>query len=147
MARFTVESARKFLYAADVFYYNDLEEEVASMKGCYKPEDWPKEEKFWREEMSAMPQTLNMNDVWAWALADCYRVPDEELIECAELMWRYGWAGILYFVSSKTNAQRSEFHDNNRMIDFVANEERIRKEKPGSSERAYFKTSYTLGAT
>lgn len=99
----------------------------------------------WRREVTENQQLLNLNDVWAWATADCYRVPDEELAECAELAWHYGWAGILYFVSSKTEWQRSEFHDNNRMIDFVKHEEEIRRSCQSSSELAYKKAQYTIG--
>jgi hypothetical protein len=40
---------------------------------------------------------------------------------------------------------RSEFHHYNRMLDFVANEERIRAEVPDSVKRAFHKTAYTIG--
>jgi hypothetical protein len=40
---------------------------------------------------------------------------------------------------------RSEFLDNNRAIDFVRNEEAIRKDIPSSSKRAYHNAVYTLG--
>jgi hypothetical protein len=86
-----------------------------------------------------------MNDVWAWACADGQYVPDEKLPEVAELFWRYGWAGILYWVSKENGNMRSEFVDNNRFIDFVTHEEQLRKEFPDSDERAYKKISYTIG--
>ena len=122
MSRFTVDTARAFLKAADVFF--DLEDGDGDPK-------WA--------------QTLNMNDVWGWACADCEYVPDDKLPEIAELAWRYGWAGILYWVSEARAGERSEFHDNNRFIDFVRHEETLRKEIPKSSTRAYHKLSYTLG--
>ena len=121
MAMFTIEKARKLLNEADVFF--DVDEE-----------DDPK-----------MTQVLNMNDVWGWACADGQEVPDEKLPEVAELFWNYGFAGILYWVSEQNDGMRSEFHDNNRFIDFVRNEEQLKKEVPGHSERAYKKIAYTLG--
>lgn len=124
MSRFDTESARTFLKAADVFF--DLED-------CDGDPKWA--------------QMLNMNDVWGWACADCEYVPDDKLSEVAELAWRYGWAGILYWVSEARGGERSEFHDNNRFIDFVRHEEKLRKEIPGSSARAYHKLTYTLGPT
>lgn len=144
MARFTVESARKFLYAAEVFYYNDPTEEMAGIEREYGDRWTPELAAEWRSEIDHMPQTLNMNDVWGWACADCYRVPDDQLVECADLFWRYGWCGILYFVSVHTENQRSEFLDNNRAIDFVRHEVENAKGKT-SSQAAYAKLTYTLG--
>ncbi len=88
---------------------------------------------------------LNQNDVWAWGCAMGELVKREEIPELADLAMRYGWCGILYWVSKKNNDLRSEFVDNNRFIDFVANEERIRKEEPDIDKRAYYKVSYTIG--
>lgn len=110
---FSVDGARDFLNAANVFF-------------------------------SGLEQTLNMNDVWCWACADGEKVPDEALPRVAELFWRYGWAGILYWVSQQNDGLRSEFHHYNRMIDFVANEERIKHGK-SQSEYAYCEESYSLG--
>jgi hypothetical protein len=124
MNRFTKESALELLNAADVFYSivdrDDPEEDIE-------------------------PQTLNMDYVWGWALAWGQKVSDEELPELAELFWDYGWGGILYWMSRKHGNMRSEFHDNNRKIDFVAYEENFRKKVQGSSAQAYTKISYTLG--
>ena len=114
------ERARRILDAAGVFF-GDLE-------------DGPE----WK-------QTLNMNDVWAWASADGEYVTDEELPRLAELFWSYGWCGILYWVSQKNDGMRSEFVDVNRFIDFVAHEEAIREELPNSSARAYAKRQYIIG--
>lgn len=51
----------------------------------------------------------------------------------------------MYWHSIQEKDMRSEFHDNNRAIDFVRNEERIRKEVPDYNKRAYYKTKYVLG--
>lgn len=87
---------------------------------------------------------LNMNDTWAWATAWAEKVEDDALVEVAELFWRYGNAGLLYWVSQQHDGMRSEFYDNNRAIEFVANEERIRKNVPDYNKRAYHKESYTI---
>ena len=87
---------------------------------------------------------LNMNDTWMWASAWGEKVEDAELPEVAELFWRYGNAGLLYWVSKKHGGMRSEFYDNNRAIEFVEQEEQIRKELPDSNKRAYYKTSYQI---
>ena len=126
MARFTIETARAFLYAADVFY--------DSLSDAHDPEeDGPR-------------QALNMNDVWGWATAWGEVVPDDKLIEVAELFWHYGWPGLLYWMSCRHDNMRSEFHDNNRAIEFVRNEERIKAAHPDSSARAYHQESYTIGS-
>lgn len=96
------------------------------------------------DEWPEAAQTLNLNDVWGWACNDCQYVGDEEIPELAKLVLDYGWCGMLYWVSRKRNGMRSEFHHYNRMIDFVANEEKI-KEGKSSSEYAYTKTIYSLG--
>lgn len=126
LSQFTVDSARSFLKIADVFHEGDAD-------------DTPEGRARWE-------QTLNMNDQWEWALAECHYVPDDKLVEVAELFWRYGWCGILYFVSKETGHRRSEFLDNNRFIDFVLNEERLRTEVPESSKRGYQRLTYVLGA-
>lgn len=90
-------------------------------------------------------QVINLNDVLGWARADGEKVEDDELIEVAELFRKYGWCGVLYWVSKKRGGQRSEFFDNNRFIDFVANEERLIKDEPDADKRAYKKYTYTLG--
>lgn len=89
--------------------------------------------------------SLNMNDTWAWACASMEPVPPEEVKEVARLFRRYGFAGLLYWVSKRNDDMRSEFQDINRRIDFVRNEERIIENFPSSSKRAYEKVVYTLG--
>jgi hypothetical protein len=116
---FTVESARKLLMVADVFYPKFDEDDD--------------------------PQLLNMNDVWGWGCADAERVSDDELPEVAKLFWLYGNCGILYWVSKKRGGIRSEFKDNNRFIDFVEHEEELRNRIPDGNERAYTNIQYTLG--
>ena len=90
-------------------------------------------------------QTLNMNDTFGWALALGEYVPDEKLSEVGTLFRRYGDAGLLYWVSEKNDGMRSAFEDVNRAIDFVRHEEKLRKEVPSSTERAYKKMTYVLG--
>lgn len=88
---------------------------------------------------------LNMNDTWGWALAWCPTVPADEVKEVARLFRLYGNAGLMYWHSCKEDNMRSEFHDNNRAIDFVRHEEQYRKEIPDSSKRAYTRIQYTIG--
>jgi hypothetical protein len=70
---------------------------------------------------------LNMNDAWGWGFASCPIVPASQVAEVCRLFKRYGRAGLLYWRSQQERGMRSELHDNNRVIDFVENEERIRK--------------------
>ena len=114
----TEEKARELLTAADVF--------------C-DPDD------------PELAQCIGQNDVWGWALADCEEVPDNELPRLGDLFWRYGWCGILYWVSQRRNGCRSAFQDVNRFIDFVRHEEAIRDDEPDSSKRAYLEYQYVLG--
>lgn len=116
----TPDSARKLLSDAGVFY-GDFGE---------SPED---------------AQTLNMNDTFGWALAWGLFIPDDKLVEVAQLFCRYGEAGLVYWASQSEGGMRSEFHDINRQIDFAANEERIRLETPDSNKRAYREVTYMLG--
>jgi hypothetical protein len=88
---------------------------------------------------------LNMNDVWMWGCSDGEDVPDEDVAEVARLFRSYGFCGLLYWVSERRELEKSEFHDNNRFIEFVRHEEELRKQEPRSSKRAYMKISYTLG--
>jgi hypothetical protein len=91
--------------------------------------------------------SLNMNDTWAWACSDIPEVPADQIAEAARLFRAYGFAGLMYWYTLQPDGpKRSEFHDNNRAIEFVRNEERIRRETPESSKRAYRKVTYTLGA-
>jgi len=82
-------------------------------------------------------QVLNMSDVWAWGCADGEEVPDEELPRVAELFFRYGWCGILYWASERRGGVVSEFCDNNRFVEFVRAEEKLREEVPDDTKRAY----------
>lgn len=120
---FTIEEARTLLKAANVFYDIDEEDD---------------------EEDQKFAQALNMNDVWGWAYDDCEFVKDEELPEVAELFRAYGWCGILYWVSEKRKGLKSEFSDNNRFIQFVENEEKIKREMPDDDKRAYKKAKYLI---
>lgn len=88
--------------------------------------------------------SLNMNDTWGWALAWCPEIPDDQVKEVARLFRAYGNAGLLYWHSQQEGGMRSEFYDNNRQLDFVENEERIRKEVPDHNKRAYHKTEYMV---
>lgn len=99
---------------------------------------------FYEDDTDSPTHTLNMNDTWCWASAWGEEVPDDALVEVAQLFWRYGNAGLLYWVSKKHNGMRSAFYDNNRAIEFVENEERIRREVPDSDKRAYHKESYII---
>ena len=118
--KFTLEQARNILVAADVFYGPDEE--------C--PED---------------AQTLNMNDTWGWATGFGEYVPNDKLQEVADLFWRYGYHGLLYWVSERHEHMRSEFEDINRFVDFVRQEEKLLTAEPNSTKRAYTKVEYTLG--
>ncbi len=110
------------LKAADLFYPAD-------------PEDGPQEDQY----------VLNMNDVWGWACSWGEEVPKDKIPELAGLYRLYGWPGVLYWVSCRHGNMHSEFRDNNRFIDFVANEENLRKEVPDANNRAYKRVRYTLG--
>jgi hypothetical protein len=122
---FTTESARHLLKTADVFFDGDGDDED--------------------EDDVQLRQTLNLNDTWAWACADGEYVPDEELPRVAELFWRYGHCGLLYWVSERNNGLRSEFADINRFIEFVRHEQAIRSEVPDSTLRAYERRQYVVG--
>ena len=123
---FSIEESRKLLEAAEVFF------------GYYPEYD--------DEEDKDMAQTLNLNDAFFWACADGEYVSDEELPRVAELFWRYGNCGILYWAAiEKNNMNKVEFADVNRFLEFVKNEEEIRKKYPDSNDRAYFKTKYIVG--
>lgn len=120
---FNIESARELLTKADIFF------------GCDDPEDHP-----------SFAQTINLNDAFYWACSDMQYVEDDELPRLAELFWRYGNAGVMYWVAvEKRGGEKPEFVDVQRHIDFVTQEEAIRKEEPSSSKRAYLKRQYTIG--
>lgn len=100
---------------------------------------------FFDDEDEIGEHMINLNDVFGWACADAEKVEDDELVEVASLFSRYGWCGVLYWVSKKRGGERSEFLDNNRFIDFVTNEEKLIEQEPDTDKRAYLKYSYTLG--
>lgn len=140
MSKFTVESAKKLLWEADVFYEDrDTMTQVRAIIG----HDIDAGRK---AEIEEDMQTLNMNDVFGWAKGFGQYVPDKELPEVARLFWAYGFNGLVYWVSKQNNNMRSEFEDVNRAIDFVRHEEDIVKQIPDSSKRAYKKIVYFLGA-
>lgn len=118
---YTVEEARALLTASGLFFGAD--------------DDDPPE----------LAQTFNLNDTWAWACADGEYVPDAALPEVATLFFRYGYGGILLWVSKLNGGTRSEFADVNRWIDYAKQEEAFRESGPPSSKRAYTKHTYTLG--
>lgn len=100
------------------------------------------------DEAPGSPLELNLNDAFSWGAAYSERVPDDQIIPLGRLIQWYGYAGVFYWVSRLGTGygDRSEFHDVNRMIEFVANEERIIAEIPDASARAYTRQTYTLGA-
>lgn len=115
---------------------NKIEEskELLRASGALYPED---------EDTQGV--VLNMNDVWAWAMSHGEPVSDDEVVEVARLFRLYGDCGLFYWVSEKHEGMRSEFKDINRFVEFVRNEEKLRKEVPESSKRAYQNLTYTLG--
>jgi hypothetical protein len=96
---FEIDEAREWLSSAGLFF------------GAGKDED------------DRWAQTLNMNDVWGCAEAGAHYVSDEELPEVAELFWRYGWCGIVYWVSQQNDWRNSDLDPINRFIEFVRHEE------------------------
>jgi hypothetical protein len=97
-------------------------------------------------EEGCPPLLLNLNDVFALAAADAEQVEEHDVERLGELIRRWGWCGVLYWVSTKRGGIRSKFHDINRFINFVAEEEGLIRHMPSSTERAYQKFTYTLGA-
>ena len=115
---FTIDESRHLLTAARLFF--DPEDDVGE-------------------------QMLNLNDAFYWGSADAEHVDDSELQRVADLFWRFGHAGVLYWVVTKRNIATVEFADVNRQIDFVRHEEAIRASEPSDSKRAYLKKQYTIG--
>ena len=99
---------------------------------------------YYHDEEEGPQKYINMNDVWGWAYSVAIVLTDENVVRIAELYDNYGFAGLLYFQVESGEFFHSEFEDNNRRIQFVANEERILKEQPSSNNRAYYKTSYQI---
>ncbi len=126
MSKCPVEQARLLLKAAGVFFYDDASQ-------------------LDEDDSVDMLQTINTSDTWGWACADAEYVPDEHLPEVARLYHDYGWCGILYWASERHEQMTSEFHDINRFIEFVRNEEAIKKTIPDYNARAYAERQYTVG--
>jgi len=118
----TPDEARKFLTAADLFFGADEDDHDGKWE-----------------------QTIDLSDTFAWACADGEYVPDDELPLVAKLFARYGFCGVLWWVSVRRGGDRAEFADVNRFIEFVANEEAIRAEELKDTKRAYLKRSYVIG--
>jgi hypothetical protein len=91
------------------------------------------------------PFMLNLNDTFGWACADGEIIPEEQLVEVARLVRRYGYCGALYWASKVRGWERTAFQDNNRFIDFVRHEEELRERVPSSSKRGCERLVYTLG--
>jgi hypothetical protein len=87
---------------------------------------------------------ITMNDVWGWACSDGIDLTDDNVVRIAELYNRYGFGGFLYYQVEIGEWSGSEFTDNNRFIQFVAQEETVRRLVPDSNKRAYHKTEYTI---
>ena len=113
----------------------EAEEAWALLKACplyrHDPEDSPH-------------HYIIMSDVWAWALGDAIKLTDENVVRVAELYDRYGFCGLLYHEIERGRYTCSEFTDYNRMIQFVENEERIRREVTDLNRRGYHKAEYTI---
>ncbi len=120
------ESVLKLLWAADVTYDDP---------DTLYPDDDPKN-----------LQTLNMNDVFGWALAWEEYIPDHDLATVGNLYFMYGLAGLYFWVSQRNDEMRSRFEHINRAIDFVLYEESLRIGlKRDYCKIAFFPHSYTLG--
>lgn len=134
-----IEEARTLLELGGVFFTTRAEIELMRLMPEFDDDDI-------EDEISSL-QTLNLNDTFAWALAYGIKVADTDLPELARLFQMYGQCGVLYWASENGDIKKSQFHDVNRFIEFVRNEETILKELPGSSERAFTKRQYTIGET
>lgn len=89
--------------------------------------------------------SIMMSDVWGWACADGFTLTDANIERVAELYNRYGFPGLLYYqTEADPRYKSSEFTDNNRFLQFVQNEERIRKEQPDYNKRGYYKAAYAI---
>ena len=120
----SIDEAKKLLNASGIFFDAD---------------DFDEDEEDFNRYL------INMNDTWAWACSYMEEVKEDELPELARLYSLYGWCGVLYWVSQKNEGMESEFHDNNRFIDFVKHEEKLIKDVPDCTKRAYKKIKYKLG--
>src|SRR3990172_7233381 len=101
---------------------------------------------FFDQDYGVLVQCLNLNDTFYWACADGEEIPDSEIQKVAELFYRWGWCGVLYWVWKRRGGDFTvEFQDIHRFIEFVTNEESIREKEPSDSKRAYFKYSYIVG--
>ena len=116
-------TAKKLLSDAGLFYY--------PIGTCEEKDD---------------EQVLNMNDTWFWASAFGQKVDDSEILDVCRLFVDYGFCGVLYWVSEKNEKMEAEFSHVNRMVQFVRNEERVRKEHSTLSEYAYAKAEFIISA-
>lgn len=118
-------AALKQLRAAGIFFYDD-------------PSELDEEEM----EDPKWLRGINLNDAMWWACSDVEFVPDDALEEVATLLHRYGWCGVLYWCSRRSDRPDPEFEHVKRMIAFVEREEAIRATCKKSSEYAYKKADY-----
>lgn len=120
------EAALKFLQQAGIFYEGDDDDDT--------------------EDGRKTRQTINLNDAFYWACSDSEYVEDSELPRVSELFWRYGIGGVYYWVAvEKRDNEVPQFVDVRRQIEFVRQEEQIRKDVPSDSARAFKKVQYTIG--
>lgn len=115
---------------------NNLEEYVRILEPyfCGYDDDYP-----------TLARTINLNDVFGWAIGDSEYVKEEDIPELGTLVFKYGFCGMLYWVSKKRGC-KSEFHHYNRMIEFVTKEEEIKNSHQSESKYAYDKKQYTIGS-
>lgn len=142
----TDNQAKSFrrLLATGVFCYGTPEQEELIVRGG-DDDPWSEPDiQEYLDEVREYQATLNMNDVFGWALAFGQKVPDGDLEELDRLVKWYGYIGAIYYTSEKNGAMRSEFEHYQRAIDFVREEEKLRTEHPNPSDLAYFKASYAL---
>ena len=97
-------------------------------------------------EDEAKPFTINLNDAFWWACGDAETIPEDSLIEVADLFYQYGICGVYYWVLRRRGIAQVEFADINRFVEFVSHEERIKVEVPSDNKRAYHKATYTIGS-
>jgi len=108
------------------------DEQMLRASGCFFDGDEEEGDGYYDKNL-----VLNANDTWAWALAWCQDVSAQEIPEVARLYRRWGYAGLLYWMSEKNGKMKSEFKDINRFVEFVRQEEELIKSVPDSSKRAY----------
>ena len=70
---------------------------------------------------------LNMNDTFAFACADCEEVPDDKIAEVASLYSRFGYCGLVYWVSKQRNWEMPYAPDGPSFAESKKEIKRIRK--------------------